>query len=582
MGSHSVELFQALRNDLERAYGQRTLQAFEACDVPIDLTPKEYAGALLFRNILKKYQGNLEEEADNRALQKFLDANERCRTFSIWCESWEDELLGTFKDVLYQFYVSLDNSGLLSYNEILSRGRMGPGSSIGSRGTDGYSKLFASPLTYTSESLLRAYKLVGCPTPRWQDAEALRAFRSGDGRVVDASRLSFVPKTSEISRTICTEPSLNMYYQLGFGSVLEAGLRHFFGIDLSCQPDHNALMAWSGSLTGQYCTIDLESASDSVSMNLLEWCLPRQLLAIIKTLRTPKVQLPDGSVRELGMVSTMGNGFTFPLQTLIFAAAVRAVYLETGLATLPTRETGLPGSQEGLRPEFGVFGDDIVIDRRAYRKVVLLLQRLGFRVNSHKSFSEGSFRESCGHDYFRGHNVRAVYLKTLATKQDRYSAFNRLADWSARWVRLDDTLAYLLRTVPLNEVPIWEAATSGIQVPMAALSKKRYNRNGTLTFYRFEPHPRNITFLETGVVQPPRYHKSLYSNPNGAELLAILGAVRNHKISVRHDRIRWRRRKVVAPDWDNYRSTSRFAGESGWLCWTSTVSAVMARSTGNA
>lgn len=568
MGSHSSELFCAVENDLGNAFGIEFIRRVQTRgDTRPEGTSEEFAAALLYKNLLKKFQDSVEVDADAKALAKFLAANERCRDYVFEFASWEFDLVSTFKEVLYEFYLMLDEACLLSYNSILWRGRMGPGSSLSANGTDSFSKLFSSEFSFTDSSLLKVYRLVGCHTPRWLSAEEFRAAQFRSGVVTTASKLSFVPKSSEISRTICTEPSLNMYYQLGFGSVLEWGLRRMFGIDLSTQPEKNALLAWSGSLTGQFCTIDLESASDSVSLAMLTSCLPRQLLGILKTLRTPEVLLPDGSRQTLYMVSTMGNGFTFPLQTLIFAAAVRAVY----------RELGLTGSN---KPEMGVFGDDIVIDRRAYSQVVRLLEILGFRVNAHKSFSEGDFRESCGSDYFRGLNVRSVYLKTLRTKQDRYSAFNRLALWASRHTPLPTALEYLLKTVPLNEVPIWEAQTSGIAMPWEAVTRKRFDKwTSSPRFQRWEPNPRVLRVLDDGSVRVPRGHKPLVPNHSGLEVMALAGVVRSHKISVRHDRVLWRRRMVVAPDWDNYRSTSHFSCEKGWRRWTSVVSSVMERST---
>jgi hypothetical protein len=566
MGSHSAELFAAVENDLEEAFGPGWISDRKSGIRPgPECSPKEFASASLYQNLLKKFQDSVREDADAKALAKFLAANERCRDYNLECAVFEEELVGTFKKVLYDFYLMLDDACLLNYNSILSRGRMGPGSSIKARGTDSFSKLFASPFSFTSNSLLHAYRKVGCHTPRWVSAEEIRAHSLGDGMVTTESKLSFVPKSSEISRTICTEPSLNMYYQLGFGSILEWGLSRFFGIDLATQQDLNAELAWSGSLTGQLCTVDLESASDSVSMGMLRSCLPRQFLDILCTLRTPSVRLPDGRTVELYMVSTMGNGFTFPLQTLIFASALRAVYLTLGLKD--------PAG-------FGVFGDDIIVDVRGYRYLLRLLEILGFRVNAHKSFSEGPFRESCGYDYFSGHNVRSVYLKTLRTKQDRYSAFNRLALWSSRHVRLETTLLYLLESVPINLVPIWEAQTSGIAVPWDLVTRKRWDRfTGSPRFMRWEPDRRNLIFRADGTVRVPKNHRSIPENHPGAELMAIAGHVRNHKIAVRHDMIKWRRRMVVAPDWDNYRSTVHFSSERGWRQWTTVVSDVMSRST---
>jgi len=80
------------------------------------MTSKEYASLLLRRNILKKFKDETSAEADAKALEKFLAANKRCKELRITCESWEDELVGTFKKVLYDFYLFLDDLCLLSYD----------------------------------------------------------------------------------------------------------------------------------------------------------------------------------------------------------------------------------------------------------------------------------------------------------------------------------------------------------------------------------------------------------------------------------------------------------------------------------
>jgi hypothetical protein len=130
------------------------------------------------------------------------------------------------------------------------------------------------------------------------------------------------------------------------------------------------------------------------------------------------------------MISTMGNGFTFPLMTTILSSAVRAVYREMGILI---KDNPLAWNHDAVVPgNWAVFGDDIIVCREAYDMLVTFLHELGFRVNLTKSFNSGLFRESCGHDYLGGHDVRGVYLKRMTSRQDIAVAVNLLNDWSFR------------------------------------------------------------------------------------------------------------------------------------------------------
>jgi hypothetical protein len=126
------------------------------------------------------------------------------------------------------------------------------------------------------------------------------------------------------------------------------------------------------------------------------------------------------------------------------------------------------------KTQFGVFGDDIIVKKEAYAFLVRSLTKLGFKVNDDKSFNTGPFRESCGYDWYNGHFVRGVYVTSLETVSDVYSAVNRLNRWSAlSGVRLYNTISLLLRYAKRNlQVPFSEGIDSGIQVPFKATRPK--------------------------------------------------------------------------------------------------------------
>lgn len=206
-------------------------------------------------------------------------------------------------------------------------------------------------------------------------------------RIVDHDNITFVPKKASIHRVVRTQPLLNSYLQNGIGRVLMDRLRRH-GYDLSDQ-GRNSFLAREGSITGRLCTLDLSSASDTLCIELCRLVLPPKWFELMNNTRTPKGN--DGIRYE--MFASMGNGFCFPLETLVFAAAVRAAIHFSG----------------GSRTH-AVYGDDIIVPPESYDVLVRLLAFIGFTPNESKSFRDGPFRESCGADWYEGQDVRPVYL----------------------------------------------------------------------------------------------------------------------------------------------------------------------------
>lgn len=336
---------------------------------------------------------------------------------------------------------------------------IGPGSNRGVKSESFYTKLFDGNLTGTDPHLLALYRAAIVDSGSWADAEKRRSEIFGFTSL-DGNKLFFVPKTTEVARTCCTEPILNMLLQKGIGGYIESRLRRYFGITLEEQPDLNRRLARKGSIDGSFGTIDLTSASDSMSWALVQQIVPNHLCGWLSMTRSPVTVLPDGSSLELKMISTMGNGFTFPLQTLIFACVVRAVYQQMGFPSYDPSK------------HLGVFGDDIIVRCEAYSDVVTRLTQLGFEVNDGKSFNDGYFRESCGTDWYYGCDVRGVYIRTLETTSDVYSAINRLNRWSAKHgILLTRVIAALMELCRFRPIPFYEADHEGVKVPSFIATK---------------------------------------------------------------------------------------------------------------
>lgn len=228
--------------------------------------------------------------------------------------------------------------------------------------------------------------LVLADSALWSD------FRLGSElRLVDSNVLFTVPKKTDIDRCACKEPDINMYLQKGVGRFFRNCLRRH-GINLNDQ-SRNQSLAKIGSLTNSLATLDLSSASDSVCTELVFQALPTLWFSYLNDIRCHSTII-DGEVHANEMFSSMGNGFTFELESLLFYTIARAV----------AYFTGTPGT-------ISVYGDDIIVPSSMYHDLTFVLSILGFSVNPEKSFSDGPFRESCGGHFINGHCVTPFFIR---------------------------------------------------------------------------------------------------------------------------------------------------------------------------
>jgi len=245
----------------------------------------------------------------------------------------------------------------------------------------------------------------------------------------EESVLFTVPKNAETDRAACKEPEVNVYLQRAVGLFFRRRLKRF-GIDTQEQGNNRSL-AREGSRTRKYATIDLSSASDSVSTSLIKLVLPSLWFQHLDDVRIKATQV-NGVHHSLQMFSSMGNGFTFELETLIFWSLARSV------ATL-IRSRG----------RLLVYGDDIVCRTDIARCLKRVLPWFGFTMNLKKSFISGPFRESCGGFYYNGSDVSPVFLKKrITTKTELVQLGNQLTEWTL--------------TVPLGVMSRWVVCLIGV------------------------------------------------------------------------------------------------------------------------
>lgn len=294
-------------------------------------------------------------------------------------------------------------SFMLGACPILPQGRFGPGSTFADRGF-----LVTVPDKMSSVPTLTAQALGVLPS--WGKTAWARAVsgRKGLLNLVRGNRFTTVPKDSVKDRGIAVEPSINVFYQLAYGGEIRRRLKGR-GVDLNnLQVLHRAL-AQEASSNGSLATIDLSNASDTLCTALVKLLLPDNWFKSLNSLRSP-FSLVEGKWVRLEKFSSMGNGFTFELETLVFQALVFSVLTLRGSIPL-----------EGKN--FSVFGDDIIIPTDSFSDVSAALQFFGFTLNRTKSFSFGPFRESCGGDYFDGRPVRAHFLKEFPSEPHEWIAF---------------------------------------------------------------------------------------------------------------------------------------------------------------
>lgn len=383
-------------------------------------------------------------EAHNKALEGFrhslpMEIVQEARDFilrALWQSEYNDYPQQTF-----------------SWECIESEWRFGPGASVGASRNETHTvKKISKPLVCTKAAFPFVKALVDA-RPHVTGVD-YRGYMEAD-YFVTGSRIATVSKNQEARRVIAIEPLGNMVLQLAFGRYVESALAAI-GLNIKSQQDKNKRLARLGSMYRRLATLDLKKASDSNTVHLISDLWPKDCVEFMLMTRSPTAKIRGNEV-ELNMLSTMGNGFTFPVMTLTFLALVYA------------NSRVYHGGKRYLDwNQYAVYGDDIIVPSGEVSSLVEILSAAGHTVNAEKSCTTGDFRESCGGDYYDGANITPFYVKSLASDEDIYIACNQVLTWSARCgVALPETLAYLLgglRHKDVLVVPEWMSDSSGLRL----------------------------------------------------------------------------------------------------------------------
>lgn len=252
--------------------------------------------------------------------------------------------------------------------------------------------------------------------------------------VCEFDRWTSVTKNAEIDRGIGIPTDLGVAMQLAYGRMMRSRL-YASGINLNDQ-SANQIAAYLGSLDGSRVTVDVRSASQSITCGLVYNQLGSQpsrdldplWYQVMDSLRAPMTKIGN-ELHENELFSAMGNGFTFELESLLFYSIAWACC-----------------SHLGVTPDVvSVYGDDIILpgDSRVCDLLVKVFDYVGFSVNANKSFGlteaelrgDYHFRESCGKHFLNGVNVTPFYIEDpLDTPSSIVLAFNNLMRWAHRSV----------------------------------------------------------------------------------------------------------------------------------------------------
>lgn len=238
-------------------------------------------------------------------------------------------------------------------------------------------------------------------------------------RNYEGNRVITVPKNAKTDRIIAVEPSLNLFFQKGIGTMIRRRLA-LQGIDLNDQVK-NKLWAQYASKTGLLATVDFTAASDTISYACVhDLFQSSDWFRVMDKLRSPRgLNTKSDSLIEYEKFSSMGNGFTFELESLIFWALAKACVPEN----------------HPLYDMVSVYGDDVIIPVEFLPNYIELCSFYGFTINTSKSFSDSYYRESCGGHYWNGIDITPVYLRrSLSVKRQKMIFHNQLVELSIRMI----------------------------------------------------------------------------------------------------------------------------------------------------
>lgn len=263
-----------------------------------------------------------------------------------------------------------------------------------------------------TDRLERVFPFGEYALPNWRHHSLLDRVDFRDPGTERPVRVITVPKTLKAPRIIAIEPSYMQYMQQGVQALLVDSIRSDSALGTVVGFDdqwRNHALALQGSRDGSLATLDLSEASDRVSNQLVRAMLQSwpHIHEAVDATRSRKADVPGGGVIRLAKFASMGSALTFPVEAMVFMTVV-AIGIEKSLGRRLTRK-----DIQSFRNRVRVYGDDIIVPAEYAESVRASLELYGFKVNSSKSFWNGLFRESCGKEYYDGHDVSVVRVRRV-------------------------------------------------------------------------------------------------------------------------------------------------------------------------
>lgn len=238
-----------------------------------------------------------------------------------------------------------------------------------------------------------------------------------------------VPKTLKGPRIIATEPLLVQRAQQGLKDYLvekiESAPLTQGHINFSDQ-SINKFLALNASSSRYYATLDLSSASDRVSNELVirTFISNPSLCDCLQAVRSRWAYVKElNRVLLLNKYASMGSATCFPVESAVFFTICTAAILKYKHLK-PTYK-----NIKMVTNEVYVYGDDIIIPTEVFEYVKMELSKFGNSVNSKKSYCYSSFRESCGCDAYNGVDITPVYVRvpldSYSKSKKKYQILNK-------------------------------------------------------------------------------------------------------------------------------------------------------------
>lgn len=356
--------------------------------VELEFNPSDYNDLNTARDSLAatKYLSKaifLDTKIDKKevAMGKFFDAEEFCKQTNARLKDQSDDVI--FDRIISVAAVKISNVlGEFPVDQFLATSGWGPGAStlIKKRDATATNKFRQDGgITRTCYEFVSTW---------WHQAFPIWKVPFD---IQSTNKVVTVPKNAKTDRIIAIEPGINLYLQKGVGSVIRSRLLRS-GVDLNTQ-EHNQKKARLGSKFSNLVTVDFSSASDTISRGIIRRLLPSRWYTILDILRSPGGRT-DNALLTYEKFSSMGNGFTFELESLIFYALAYACCKVLN-----------------LQPDVTVYGDDVILPNDAYPLYNSVSQYCGFTINLSKSWSSSYYRESCGKHYWNGVDISPIFLK---------------------------------------------------------------------------------------------------------------------------------------------------------------------------